>query len=82
MGQTDMPATLDFGGNSLSKHTIHEVTVLTHKLTSGASNRLHPPSDYYIREVVQEYGILPHSRTYYCLLFSLYHMFIVFVISY
>ena len=31
---------------------------------------------------VQEYGILPHSRTYYCLLFSLYHMFIVFVISY
>ena len=32
--------------------------------------------------LVQEYGILPHSRTYYCLLFSLYHMFIVFVISY
>ena len=32
--------------------------------------------------IVQEYGILPHSRTYYCLLFSLYHMFIVFVISY
>ena len=32
--------------------------------------------------VLQEYGILPHSRTYYCLLFSLYHMFIVFVISY
>ena len=31
---------------------------------------------------LQEYGILPHSRTYYCLLFSLYHMFIVFVISY
>ena len=31
---------------------------------------------------VQEYGILPHSRTYYCLLFSLYHMFIIFVISY
>ena len=31
---------------------------------------------------MQEYGILPHSRTYYCLLFSLYHMFIVFVISY
>ena len=31
---------------------------------------------------IQEYGILPHSRTYYCLLFSLYHMFIVFVISY
>ena len=29
-----------------------------------------------------EYGILPHSRTYYCLLFSLYHMFIIFVISY
>ena len=34
------------------------------------------------RIMVQEYGILPHSRTYYCLLFSLYHMFIVFVISY
>ena len=34
------------------------------------------------RGEVQEYGILPHSRTYYCLLFSLYHMFIVFVISY
>ena len=33
-------------------------------------------------EGVQEYGILPHSRTYYCLLFSLYHMFIIFVISY
>ena len=33
-------------------------------------------------ERMQEYGILPHSRTYYCLLFSLYHMFIVFVISY
>ena len=32
--------------------------------------------------LLQEYGILPHSRTYYCLLFSLYHMFIVFVISY
>ena len=32
--------------------------------------------------ILQEYGILPHSRTYYCLLFSLYHMFIVFVISY
>ena len=31
---------------------------------------------------LQEYGILPHSRTYYCLLFSLYHMFIIFVISY
>ena len=31
---------------------------------------------------LQEYGILPHSRTYYCLLFSLYHMFIVIVISY
>ena len=35
-----------------------------------------------LRNLVQEYGILPHSRTYYCLLFSLYHMFIVFVISY
>ena len=35
-----------------------------------------------LRKGVQEYGILPHSRTYYCLLFSLYHMFIVFVISY
>ena len=35
-----------------------------------------------IRKLLQEYGILPHSRTYYCLLFSLYHMFIVFVISY
>ena len=34
------------------------------------------------RKYLQEYGILPHSRTYYCLLFSLYHMFIVFVISY
>ena len=33
-------------------------------------------------EAVQEYGILPHSHTYYCLLFSLYHMFIIFVISY
>ena len=33
-------------------------------------------------ERLQEYGILPHSRTYYCLLFSLYHMFIIFVISY
>ena len=33
-------------------------------------------------EYLQEYGILPHSRTYYCLLFSLYHMFIIFVISY
>ena len=33
-------------------------------------------------QLMQEYGILPHSRTYYCLLFSLYHMFIVFVISY
>ena len=31
---------------------------------------------------LQEYGILPHSRTYYCLLFSLYHMFIIFIISY
>ena len=31
---------------------------------------------------MQEYGILPHSRTYYYLLFSLYHMFIIFVISY
>ena len=31
---------------------------------------------------MQEYGILPHFRTYYCLLFSLYHMFIIFVISY
>ena len=31
---------------------------------------------------VQEYSILRHSRTYYCLLFSLYHMFIIFVISY
>ena len=31
---------------------------------------------------LQEYGILPHSCTYYCLLFSLYHMFIIFVISY
>ena len=31
---------------------------------------------------MQEYGILPHSRPYYCLLFSLYHMFIIFVISY
>ena len=31
---------------------------------------------------MQEYGILLHSRTYYCLLFSLYHMFIIFVISY
>ena len=35
-----------------------------------------------VAEVVQEYGILPHSRTYHCLLFSLYHMFIIFVISY
>ena len=33
-------------------------------------------------ECLQEYGILPHSRTYYCLLFSLYHMFIIFVIPY
>ena len=31
---------------------------------------------------LQEYVILLHSRTYYCLLFSLYHMFIIFVISY
>ena len=35
-----------------------------------------------VSRLVQEYGILPHSRTYYCLLFSLYHMFIIFVISY
>ena len=54
----DMLATLDFGGNSLSKHTILKVTVLTHKLTSGASNRLHPLSDYHIRGVA----------TYICLL--------------
>ena len=39
-------------------------------IDSGASTQL------------QEYGILPHSRTYYCLLFSLYHMFIIFFISY
>ena len=32
--------------------------------------------------VLQEYGILPHSRTHYCLLFSLYHMLIIFDISY
>ena len=36
----------------------------------------------FVSILVQEYGILPHSRTYYCLLFSLYHMFIIFVISY
>ena len=36
----------------------------------------------YLSAKMQEYGILPHSRTYYCLLFSLYHMFIIFVISY
>ena len=34
------------------------------------------------RVSMQEYGILLHSRTYYSLLFSLYHMFIIFVISY
>ena len=44
----------------------------------GNGTQSHP--DYVM--LVQEYGILPHSRTYYCLLFSLYHMFIVFVISY
>ena len=31
---------------------------------------------------VQECSILPHSRTYYYLLFSLYFIFIIFVISY
>ena len=31
---------------------------------------------------LQECGILLHSRTYYCSLFSLCHMFIIFVISY
>ena len=31
---------------------------------------------------LQEYGIVTHSRTYYCLLFSLCQMFIIFVISY
>ena len=41
-----------------------------------------PNQAYNFRPHLQEYGILPHSRTYYCLLFSLYHMFIVFVISY
>ena len=41
-----------------------------------------PEKKYDAGKRVQEYGILPHSRTYYCLLFSLYHMFIVFVISY
>ena len=41
-----------------------------------------PDSGWTDEDPVQEYGILPHSRTYYCLLFSLYHMFIVFVISY
>ena len=35
-----------------------------------------------LRPGLQEYGIRPHSRTYYCLLFSFYHMFIIFVISY
>ena len=69
MGQTDMLATHDFGGNSLSKHTIHKVTVLTHELTSGASNRLHylfdyhirgvaPPSDYHIRGVTPYISLL------------------------
>ena len=36
----------------------------------------------HVIRILQEYSILPHSRTYYCLLFSLYHMFIIFVISY
>ena len=31
---------------------------------------------------LQGYGILLHSHTDYCLLFSSYHMFIIFVISY
>ena len=31
---------------------------------------------------MQECSILPHSHTYYCLLLSLCHMFIIFVISY
>ena len=35
-----------------------------------------------IEAPLQEYSILPHSPTDYCLLFSLYHMFIIFVISY
>ena len=35
-----------------------------------------------LKESMQEDGILPHSCTYYCLLFSLYHMFIIIVISY
>ena len=34
------------------------------------------------RGSMQECGILPHSRTYYCLIFSLYRLFIIFVISY
>ena len=51
MGQMGMLATLNFRGNSLSKDTIREVTVLTHKLTSKASNRLHPHSYYCIRGV-------------------------------
>ena len=34
------------------------------------------------RGSMQEYGILLHSRTYYCLLFSLYHMLIIFGTSY
>ena len=59
------------------------------KALGGTSNSSAPGPDginykllKVIKDTLQEYGILPHSRTYYCLLFSLYHMFIVFVISY
>ena len=40
---------------------------------------IEPP---HVIRILQEYSILPHSRTYYCLLFFLYHMFIIFAISY
>ena len=59
-----------------------EIAIL---VPSGTYERIAPRSGLELKhslDIVQEYGILPHSRTYYCLLFSLYHMFIIFVISY
>ena len=65
------------GAGGMPRETGRAAPRLAASLLSGMGRWL-----VYVRRSVQEYGILPHSRTYYCLLFSLYHMFIIFVISY
>ena len=67
--------------NSIIKYLLRQRTFLKH-LVYEPIREFDREGNQVYTDMLQEYGILPHSRTYYCLLFSLYHMFIIFVISY